>query len=76
MFEGLAGILDLTEAGLAGFILVFTRVGAVMALLPGFGERMIPARDQARPRARLQRRSPGRCSPTRWSGLTPTAPST
>jgi len=44
MFQGLAGILDLTEAGLAGFLLVFARVGAVMALLPGFGERMIPAR--------------------------------
>jgi flagellar biosynthetic protein FliR len=44
MFEGLAGLLDLTQAGLAGFVLVFTRVGAVMALLPGFGEQMIPAR--------------------------------
>ena len=44
MFQGLAAILDLTEAGLAGFFLVFTRIGAVMALLPGFGERMIPAR--------------------------------
>lgn len=44
MFEGLAQILDWTEAGLATAILVFTRVGAVMALLPGFGEQMIPAR--------------------------------
>ena len=44
MIEGLAALLDLTEAGLAGFILVFARVGAVMALLPGFGEQVIPAR--------------------------------
>ena len=34
----------MTEAGLAGFILVFVRVGGVDALLPGFGEQMIPAR--------------------------------
>ncbi len=44
MIEGLAQLLDLTEAGLAGLALVFVRVGAVMALLPGFGEAMIPAR--------------------------------
>ncbi len=44
MIEGLAGLLDLTEAGLAGFILVFVRVGAIMALLPAFGEQLIPAR--------------------------------
>lgn len=44
MFAGLAQILDMTEAGLAGFILVFTRIGAVMFLLPGFGEQVIPAR--------------------------------
>lgn len=44
MFEGLAQIMDITADGLAGFILVFTRIGAVMALLPGFGERLIPAR--------------------------------
>ena len=42
--EGLAALLDLTEAGLAGFILVFVRVGAIAALLPGFGEQAIPAR--------------------------------
>lgn len=42
--QGLAEILDMTEAGLAGFILVFVRVGAVVALLPGFGEQAIPAR--------------------------------
>jgi len=44
MIEGLAQILDLAEAGLAGLVLVFVRVGAVAALLPGFGEAMIPAR--------------------------------
>ncbi|MBP7241943.1 flagellar biosynthetic protein FliR [Amaricoccus sp.] len=44
MIEGLAGVLDLTEAGLAVVVLVFVRVGAVAALLPGFGEQMIPAR--------------------------------
>lgn len=42
--QGLAELLDLTEAGLAGFILVFIRVGAIAALLPGFGEQAIPAR--------------------------------
>jgi flagellar biosynthetic protein FliR len=44
MFEGLGLLLDTTEAGLAGFMLVFTRVGAIVTLLPGFGERLIPAR--------------------------------
>lgn len=44
MIQALAGILDLTEAGLAGVILVFVRVGAVVALLPGFGEQMVPMR--------------------------------
>lgn len=44
MIEGLARLLDLTQAGMAAWILVFTRVGAVMALLPGFGEHFIPAR--------------------------------
>jgi flagellar biosynthetic protein FliR len=44
MFEGLAGLMDVTQAGLAAFVLVFVRIGAVMALLPGFGERIIPAR--------------------------------
>lgn len=44
MFGGLGAILDLTDAALLGALLVFTRVGGVMALLPGFGEQMIPAR--------------------------------
>jgi flagellar biosynthesis protein FliR len=44
VIEGLAVLLDLTEAALAGLVLVFMRIGAVMALLPGFGEQMIPMR--------------------------------
>jgi flagellar biosynthetic protein FliR len=44
VIEGLAGLLDLTEAGQAALVLVFVRVGAVMALLPGFGEQAVPAR--------------------------------
>jgi flagellar biosynthesis protein FliR len=44
VIEGLAQILDLSAAGLAAVVLVFTRVGAVMALLPGFGEQLIPVR--------------------------------
>lgn len=42
--EGLALLLDMTQAGLAGFVLVFVRVGGMVSLLPGFGEQMIPAR--------------------------------
>jgi len=42
--EGLAALLDLSEASLAGFILVFVRIGAVASLLPGFGEQLIPPR--------------------------------
>ncbi len=44
MYQGLGAILDLTQAGLVGFILVFARVAGVTALLPGFGEQVIPAR--------------------------------
>lgn len=44
MLDALARILEATEAGLTGFVLVFVRVGAVVTLLPGFGERMIPVR--------------------------------
>lgn len=44
MIEGLARLLDLGEAGIAGFILVFCRAAGVLGLLPGFGEQMIPAR--------------------------------
>ncbi len=44
MFEGLGALLDLTDAALLGVILVFARIGGVMAFLPGFGERTIPVR--------------------------------
>lgn len=44
MIEGLAALLDIAAASLAAFVLVFTRIGAVMALLPGFGEQLIPMR--------------------------------
>jgi len=44
MVPGLAGLLDLTQAGLLGAMLVFARVSGVMMLLPGFGERIIPVR--------------------------------
>ena len=44
MMEGLARLLDLTQAGFAGFVLVFMRVGGVMFLLPAFGDNAIPAR--------------------------------
>jgi flagellar biosynthetic protein FliR len=44
VIEGLAALLDLTEPGLAGLVLVFVRVGAVVGLLPGFGDALIPAR--------------------------------
>lgn len=44
MLEGLAALLDMSEGALAGAALVFVRVGAIMALLPGFGEQSIPAR--------------------------------
>src|SRR5690606_21980888 len=44
MFEGLGTLMDLAQTGLTGFILVFARVAGVVALLPGFGEQLIPAR--------------------------------
>lgn len=44
MIGGIGQLLDLSEAALTGFILVFARVSGVMALLPAFGEQMIPAR--------------------------------
>jgi flagellar biosynthesis protein FliR len=44
MLEGLAEVLDLSEAALASAVLVFMRIGAIMALLPGFGEQAIPVR--------------------------------
>jgi flagellar biosynthesis protein FliR len=44
MFAGLAALMDMTQAGLVGFVLVFARISGVMLLLPGFGEQVIPAR--------------------------------
>lgn len=44
MIGELGRLLTLTEGAVAGFILVFARVGGVMALLPAFGEQTIPAR--------------------------------
>lgn len=42
--EALAQILDFSDPTLTGVILVFMRVAAISALLPGFGEQSIPAR--------------------------------
>lgn len=44
MFAHLAQLLDFPEAEIHALVAVFTRVGAVAALLPGFGEQMIPPR--------------------------------
>jgi flagellar biosynthesis protein FliR len=44
VIEGLAQLLDMGEAVLAGVVLVFMRVGGVVALLPGFGEQSVPMR--------------------------------
>lgn len=42
--EALAELLDFGETALTGIILVFMRVSAISALLPGFGEHSIPLR--------------------------------
>ncbi len=44
LLAGLAEISGQTESWLWSAMLVFCRVGAVMALMPGFGEQLIPAR--------------------------------
>ncbi|MEM9972281.1 MAG: flagellar biosynthetic protein FliR, partial [Pseudomonadota bacterium] len=44
MIEGLADLLGIAEAALIMAFLVFLRVGSAMALLPAFGEMMVPAR--------------------------------
>ena len=44
MTEAMRSLLDVTMAALAAYGLVFLRIGAMMALLPAFGERMVPAR--------------------------------
>jgi flagellar biosynthetic protein FliR len=44
MIEGLAQLIDMGEDALFGLVLVFMRVGGIVALLPGFGEQNIPMR--------------------------------
>ncbi|MCF6272396.1 MAG: flagellar biosynthetic protein FliR [Rhodobacteraceae bacterium] len=44
MLEGLAQILAQSGTSLGGLILVFVRVAAAVALMPGFGEQAIPSR--------------------------------
>ena len=44
MFEVLAPLANLSEAAIYTIALVFTRVAAVSALLPGFGEQSVPMR--------------------------------
>lgn len=44
MTADLAALLGMGQASLAGGFAVFLRVGAVMAVLPAFGERAVPAR--------------------------------
>lgn len=44
LFMLLGRLLSFSEAEIYLLIAVFTRVGAVVALLPGFGEQMVPAR--------------------------------
>lgn len=44
MMESLATLIGLTTTTLAGIFLTFLRIGALMAVLPAFGERSIPER--------------------------------
>lgn len=44
LFESLGEFTDLTQSVLVGLVLVFARVSAMVALLPGFGEQSIPMR--------------------------------
>ncbi len=44
LVAGLADLLALSEAGFWAAVLVFLRVGAMMALLPVFGEQAVPVR--------------------------------
>ena len=44
MAQDLALLLGLAQGALLTFGVVFLRIGAAMALLPAFGERMVPAR--------------------------------
>jgi len=42
--DALAQLLDFTQPAFVALVLVFTRVGAIATLLPGFGEQHIPMR--------------------------------
>ncbi len=44
LFDSLAPVADLSEGAVFALAAVFTRIGAVTALLPGFGERVLSAR--------------------------------
>ena len=44
MYAGLTALLLEFQTQLPSVVLVFMRIGAIAALLPGFGEQMIPAR--------------------------------
>lgn len=44
VIQGLSGLLDLAEGIAWAAALVFLRVGAMVALMPGFGETAVPAR--------------------------------
>lgn len=44
LIEALARLLAEAEASLTGGLLVFARIGAVFALIPAFGERVVPLR--------------------------------
>lgn len=44
MIEGLSTLVDISQTSLVVALLVFLRVGAMMALLPAFGEMMVPVR--------------------------------
>lgn len=44
LLEALTPILGLTEGAIYAIVLVFARVAAIVALLPGFGEQSVPMR--------------------------------
>jgi len=44
MLDGLAQLLAQSSTSLGGLVLVFVRVAAAVALMPGFGEQAIPSR--------------------------------
>ncbi|WP_371156231.1 flagellar biosynthetic protein FliR [Jannaschia sp. 2305UL9-9] len=44
MIDGLLALHDVVAPALGGFLVVFLRVGAMMLLVPGLGDQMIPAR--------------------------------